>query len=710
MYIVVNADRKSWWRAGWLAEFLWLIDSYIPGTHNLSVELRVAYLSAIAAVCGLFLILFIQRMLLRILFRYKGWLYLNPGEVNRVTTIWAFFVKLLRGRKPLLYGFQAVIPRMSVPSLNQTIPKYLETVRPLYNDKEFEEVKKKAELFLKNEGPKLQRYLVLKSWWADNYFTDWWEKYVYLRGRSPIMINSNYYILDSLERPNCTQFARAAYLTQDFLTFREFLDTEEFEPQTIRDLVPLCMNQHRRIFNTTRIPGRECDTLEHHESHNSRHIAVLCNGRWYKLPIWNTKTKKRLGLLDLEQQYKWIYDDAHRQADSPTYFEAKIAALTAGDRTHWAMTREAFFSEGINKTSLDAIERAAFVVVLEDFESEDWIERGRSLFHGDGSNRWFDKSITLVVFKNSRSGVNCEHSWADAPVAAHMFEWCCFGHLFGEGFDEKGNLKQTPKALAEKSKNLAKPERLKWQLSSKAEEAIAHSLDQATKMIQNLSLNIICQDSYGKGFMKSKKMSPDAYIQMALQVAYYRDAGTFALTYEASMTRLFKHGRTETVRSLSLESVAFVKALEEKKPKKEVIELLIKAVDHHQNYYRQAMCGEGVDRHLFALYVVSQGVGVESPFLKQALSIPWSLSTSQQPQQQTNQWAEAKKRGILLSYSPGGGFGPVADDGYGVSYMLTDDYHIYFHISCNVSSPKTDAVRFSKHLQKAFEDMKALWD
>ncbi len=42
-------------------------------------------------------------------------------------------------------------------------------------------------------GKKMQRYLVLKSWWASNYVTDWWETYVYLYGRSSIMINSNYY-------------------------------------------------------------------------------------------------------------------------------------------------------------------------------------------------------------------------------------------------------------------------------------------------------------------------------------------------------------------------------------------------------------------------------------------------------------------------------------------------------------------------------------
>ena len=56
-------------------------------------------------------------------------------------------------------------------------------------------------------------------------------------------------------------------------------------------------------------------------------------------------------------------------------------------------------------------------------------------------------------------------------------------------------------------------------------------------------------------------MSPDAYIQMALQLAYYRDAGKFSLTYEASMTRLFREGRTETVRPCTIESTAWVKSM-----------------------------------------------------------------------------------------------------------------------------------------------------
>ena len=36
--------------------------------------------------------------------------------------------------------------------------------------------------------------------------------------------------------------------------------------------------------------------------------------------------------------------------------------------------------------------------------------------------RWFDKSFTFIVFKNGKVGMNAEHSWADAPIVAHLWE------------------------------------------------------------------------------------------------------------------------------------------------------------------------------------------------------------------------------------------------------------------------------------------------
>ena len=55
-------------------------------------------------------------------------------------------------------------------------------------------------------------------------------------------------------------------------------------------------------------------------------------------------------------------------------------------------------------------------------------------------------------------------------------------------------------------------------------------------------------------------MSPDAFIQMAYQLTYYKVHGQMALTRSVH-DRMFRNGRTETVRVLSAESVDFVKAM-----------------------------------------------------------------------------------------------------------------------------------------------------
>lgn len=102
--------------------------------------------------------------------------------------------------------------------------------------------------------------------------------------------------------------------------------------------------------------------------------------------------------------------------------------------------------------------------------------------------------------------------------------------------------------------------------------------------------------------------------------------------------------------------------------------------------YQDAMCGKGIDRHLFCLYVVSKYLEVDSPFLKEVLSEPWRLSTSQTPHGQTPK-LDLKKYPRCIS--AGGGFGPVADDGYGVSYIIAGEDLIFFHITSKRSSPET---------------------
>lgn len=139
----------------------------------------------------------------------------------------------------------------------------------------------------------------------------------------------------------------------------------------------------------------------------------------------------------------------------------------------------------------------------------------------------------------------------------------------------------------------------------------------------------------------------------------------------------------------------------------ECVKLLQKACDRHQLAYQDAMCGKGIDRHLFCLYVVSKYLEVESPFLKEVLSEPWRLSTSQTPHGQTSRMDASKNPNYI---SAGGGFGPVADDGYGVSYIIAGEDMIFFHVSAKKSCKATDAERFSQQIGKALADIKTMFE
>lgn len=124
------------------------------------------------------------------------------------------------------------------------------------------------------------------------------------------------------------------------------------------------------------------------------------------------------------------------------------------------------------------------------------------------------------------------------------------------------------------------------------EVQVQRSLSVAQALADTVDCYIFPFREFGKGRIKKLRVSPDAFIQISLQLAYFRvphpdyvdtymiyciyhpnrklnlfsfspqDRGGFCLTYEASMTRLFREGRTETVRSCSNESSDFVKALE----------------------------------------------------------------------------------------------------------------------------------------------------
>ncbi|XP_071460432.1 palmitoyl thioesterase CPT1C isoform X5 [Marmota flaviventris] len=482
------------------------------GQHH---RLRGVLAAALFASCLWGALIFTLHVALRLLLSYHGWL-LEPHEAMSSTTkTWLALVRIFSGRHPVLFSYQRSLPRQPVPSVQDTVRKYLESVRPVLSDEDFDWTTGLAQEFLKLQASLLQWYLWLKSWWASNYVSDWWEEFVYLRSRNSLMVNSNYYMMDFLYvTPTPLQAARAGNAVHALLLYRHRLNRQEIPPNLLMGMRPLCSAQYEKIFNTTRVPGVQKDYIRHLQ--DSRHVAVFHRGRFFRVG-----THSQNGLLSpraLEQQFQRILDDP-----SPACpHEEHLAALTAAPRGMWAQVRKSLKTQAAQ--ALEAVEGAAFFVSLaaepagltREDPAASLDAYAHALLVGRGHDRWFDKSFTLIVFSNGKLGLSVEHSWADCPISGHMWEFTLATECFQLGYSADGHCKGHP------DPTLPQPQRLQWDLPEQVHLSISLALRGAETLSSNVDCHVFPFSHFGKSFIKRCHLSPDSFVQMALQLAHFR--------------------------------------------------------------------------------------------------------------------------------------------------------------------------------------------
>ena len=109
-------------------------------------------------------------------------------------------------------------------------------------------------------------------------------------------------------------------------------------------------------------------------------------------------------------------------------------------------------------------------------------------------------------------------------------------------------------------RDMVKPELIDFHLDDKIYNEISKAKEDFRKNCDDIELIHIIFEDYGKSILLSHRFHPEAYVQVGLQLAYYRMYGKPAPTYCTASTRKFYHGRTETCRSCFPESVEFAKA------------------------------------------------------------------------------------------------------------------------------------------------------
>ena len=200
-------------------------------------------------------------------------------------------------------------------------------------------------------------------------------------------------------------------------------------------------------------------------------------------------------------------------------------------------------------------------------------------------------------------------------------------------------------------------------------------LNNAIAEFQNLvdkhDLTVMPFYGYGKKLIKSFKCSPDAFAQMAIQLAYKRMFGVCRATYEPFSMRKYRHGRTETIRSVSVESQKMVKMMDDPNTSNaDRADAIRTACAAHGTYIKKASRGNVCDRHLMGLSMLV-GANESTPnIFKDPMywkSKTWHLSTSNLSNELFDGW----------------GWGEVVPDGLGVAYSTNNDMLLYTRNKCS---------------------------
>ena len=646
------------------------------------------------------------------------------------------------------FQYQDQLKKLPIPDLEQTCMRYLRVMEPLQTRKEHARTKAAVELFLKgnnnnndNDNDNLQsigKYLddCLRKYGADqpSYIEQFWYD-AYLSYDSPVVLNVNPFFLledDPFTQNETTsanpQIKRAATLTLSSLKFIQALKNETLSVDKLKNGKPLCMYQYSKLFGASRIPTDDGCMMQ--TDPNSNHIVVMSKSQFYWFDVLDSKNNIILSESELNVNFSSIIHDSLSTA-STDVAKSSFGVLTTENRKLWANVRNNLIATNkINKEVLSIIDSALFIVCLDDIELEDLSELAQNMLGGLSildkgiqvgtcTNRWFDK-LQIIITKNGKAGINFEHTGVDGHTVLRYVSDIYTDSIlsFAQTINKNApslwkdaTFNQTQSSFADEHL-ITIPRKLEWDLTPDLSLALRFGETRLSDLLNQNEIEHLEFRLYGSSQIKHMKFSPDAFVQMAFQATYYALYGKVECTYEPAMTKHFFHGRTEAIRTVSEQSNDFVHTyFDRNATNKEKLDKLSVACKAHSMQTRLASNGEGVDRHLYALYCLwarllkqyQQGVlndlygGAIPEFVN---SVPPIFADAG--------WN--KLNDAILSTSNCGnpalrlfGFGPVSASGFGIGYIIRDD-----SISFCVASKHRQTKRFLATLHCYLNDIETM--
>ncbi|MER7451126.1 choline/carnitine O-acyltransferase [Nocardia beijingensis] len=539
------------------------------------------------------------------------------------------------------YDFDEKLPRLPIPTLEETCERFLQRCSPLLTDEELAATAAAVEQFLAPDSParawqgdieRFDRTPGVGSW-LDAF---WASRHLGYRDSIALSANSFFLFADSEHG----QLERAAELIARSAAYKLELDAELVAPVQLRGR-PVSMHQNRCLFSTTRIPGIEFDAVRSVGGAEpalsaARHIVVHFRGQAFRMDV--------IAVDGTPHPVEDLIAGLEAISRTDPAVEPSPGALTTASRATWATARQALIENPDNAAALEVIETALFCVALDDFAPRDEHSACHQLLHGDGGNRWYDKALTFIVFADGRAGVNIEESGLDGTTVAGFCD-AILASTTAISADRPGRAPTTAPIEF----------RLDEDLRQEIRQASAHFAEQTGE----IATEVVTFDDFGSDTAKRLGISPDALVQMAYQLAHQRSRGFLGTTYESVAVRHYRNGRTEALRAVTPEVVRFVALMNDSTATATArAEALRAAAGAHVANTRDCQAGRAPERHLVELQRIQRQNGDEPHALY--ASPGWRILRDDYLS--TSAVSSANVRFF--------GFGPPTDQCIGIGYLL----------------------------------------
>lgn len=367
-----------------------------------------------------------------------------------------------------MWAHQSKLPHFPLPPLSSTLQRFLGALEPVLSAEEHQAYSKAIESYASNEGIRIHAELERINAEAPNWIAGYWQtmsvpfrsnerhiKFIlrfppsrclilsrYETLRCPLPVNVNPYLLVGADPSPVRErdpILKAAAHLEAIGRFAILIRTGQLKPDMMDPKTPMDMTQFDRILGSTRIPATGRDYVRTEKE--SRHAVVAVLGQFYSLPLleFNGTTWSVRPQGQLAQELAALRAHAHSHAARPATLYP-VGALTAEDRDRWALVRgptkspssrrtslfffhlppttiagELLHTER-NRRSLDEIERGLILVCLDETVPAHPAARHAGALLGVEGNRWFDKSLQLIINADGSAAYNMEHTPIDGQT------------------------------------------------------------------------------------------------------------------------------------------------------------------------------------------------------------------------------------------------------------------------------------------------------